>query len=564
MRVRFIHQTTRRSGAIATREELAERESVTVGRATDNALVVPGLTVALYHAEIHFRAGRCWVETVDGENFRINRRLRDSGNLQVGDTIRIAQTEIRVVANRDDELLSLEVGECNDENHASDVAAVLSEIGIERGWLARRPLSWIAVTVVLASCFALPMLAARSAFDQAELVSGTAADAADAASGLLRSAWSSGPLAGAHGHLSADCTACHESAFVPVTSAACTQCHVGMQRHAPSAQGSVRVSATCTTCHTEHDGETGLAAIADATCLDCHADLAAVNAGTRYVDVGDFAADHPDFRGPSLWGRTTIPNLRAFSHRDHLSERLRGPQGDETLVCGDCHATSDDGARRLPPRYEADCARCHTLAFDERHPDEVAPHATTMEVERGVRRFYASTALAGEAVDPAAPGSARRRPGRLLTEAERIELTAWVDERADYVMRAMVGEGGVCLGCHSVAQGNEGALGETGEVLSSLRIASVRSDHFANGGYWFAHARFGHGAHETSECADCHATEASDNSADVLMPEITACRDCHGGRDAALGRVSSPCTLCHAFHARDPGAAHELPTEVRR
>lgn len=61
------------------------------------------------------------------------------------------------------------------------------------------------------------------------------------------------------------------------------------------------------------------------------------------------------------------------------------------------------------------------------------------------------------------------------------------------------------------------------------------------------HARFDHAAHATSDCSSCHAAGQSKLSADLLLPELASCRECHGDVGSA-NQVPSTCTLCHGFH----------------
>jgi predicted CXXCH cytochrome family protein len=62
------------------------------------------------------------------------------------------------------------------------------------------------------------------------------------------------------------------------------------------------------------------------------------------------------------------------------------------------------------------------------------------------------------------------------------------------------------------------------------------------------YARFDHKSHAQSKCADCHDVAKSKRSADVAMPAIQSCRECHGGSRPAEKKVTSNCLLCHGFH----------------
>ncbi|MEE8107535.1 MAG: cytochrome c3 family protein, partial [Gammaproteobacteria bacterium] len=76
---------------------------------------------------------------------------------------------------------------------------------------------------------------------------------------------------------------------------------------------------------------------------------------------------------------------------------------------------------------------------------------------------------------------------------------------------------------------------------------------------FYPRAVFSHQAHdiETSDCGQCHAAVESQSSADVLMPGIDTCRECHGsavGRRNHGGQIASTCIMCHRFHTPDKGS----------
>ena len=70
-------------------------------------------------------------------------------------------------------------------------------------------------------------------------------------------------------------------------------------------------------------------------------------------------------------------------------------------------------------------------------------------------------------------------------------------------------------------------------------------------------ARFSHEKHEQVECADCHDAAQSKKAADVLMPGIDTCRQCHTGARGDQG-LRSNCITCHRFHYREHGRL-EMP-----
>ncbi|MEM6933967.1 MAG: cytochrome c3 family protein, partial [Pseudomonadota bacterium] len=97
--------------------------------------------------------------------------------------------------------------------------------------------------------------------------------------------------------------------------------------------------------------------------------------------------------------------------------------------------------------------------------------------------------------------------------------------------------------------------------------------------HWMPRANFSHKRHEEMKCDGCHAASGSKSATDVLMPQISGCRDCHriesDQKDelmAFLSDIVSPakadaqttssvapstkaapaaCVTCHGFHLED-------------
>ena len=57
-------------------------------------------------------------------------------------------------------------------------------------------------------------------------------------------------------------------------------------------------------------------------------------------------------------------------------------------------------------------------------------------------------------------------------------------------------------------------------------------------------ASFDHAPHLMVQCADCHAAEGSQLTADVLMPKQATCATCHAPSRGAESR----CFECHQYH----------------
>jgi predicted CXXCH cytochrome family protein len=372
----------------------------------------------------------------------------------------------------------------------------------------------------------------------------------------LMASWNPGPLSTGHAHVADRCEKCHVESFRSVPDRACIACHGSIAAHVAAARNFKGfTSDRCGSCHVEHRGPQALIVFSDSFCARCHGDLATRIRDTAYGDVESFGEEHPEFRasvvaevGGGDRRRIELANTPAehsgltFPHEKHLVPRLRAPAGEVQLVCADCHTPDASGATMKPIAFAKDCQRCHSLAFDELHGDRQAPHAEPAAVRQGVLEFYATLALTGQARDPQAPEIARRRPGRDLTEPERLEALRWAEARTDSAVNALLGANGPCDECHAISQAD-----------TSYQVAPVHVVPFKGAARWLPLAKFSHEAHGAVQCERCHAARTAASSEAVLLPSIETCRDCHAGERAAHGKVSSPCLLCHDFHHAELG-----------
>ncbi|WZO96860.1 cytochrome c3 family protein [Isosphaeraceae bacterium EP7] len=472
--------------------------------------------------------------------------------------------------------------------------------GIQRGKLA---LTFLGV-VAVAAWFALNL-----EWDGRTLKS--------SAGGRLRS--SPGPLIEAHATWEANCEACHVP-FTPIkgnspldalaltakTSTAasrCESCHAGSAHHAAPAGMNVAKN-DCAGCHQDHQGRLArLTRLDDSKCKSCHAMLGDFrhegSANPALANIEGFSTglsnSHPEFeplKHPDPGGikfnhalhmspgLTTTPGGKPFLASKIRLEKdrdaYRGSSGvadsSVSLRCQSCHATNPadlrapgrvdlsvaatTGASMLPIRYEVQCRACHELGFDTTKPDMMMTHRIQpSEVSTRLREYFSGEILRD---DPAFMARyVPARPGLGPISALEPKVQTLGDRLVSKVREAstLLFDGDrACQKCHDYASRDQ--LGAPTQVKAA-NIPQV----------WFTHANFDHSAHRGVDCRSCHAgaypdaTPASMSKADVLIPGIESCRQCHAPKaqagwmagassKVASGGATFDCTLCHSYHVR--------------
>jgi hypothetical protein len=99
----------------------------------------------------------------------------------------------------------------------------------------------------------------------------------------------------------------------------------------------------------------------------------------------------------------------------------------------------------------------------------------------------------------------------------------------------------ICRQCHEVEPAN------TTDQPAGWQIIPIKLTQ-----RWMSLSQFSHDSHSMTECEDCHKARASETSADILMPTLQTCRDCHGGQHTST-KIISVCVMCHSFHHPDKG-----------
>lgn len=578
MRIRIVQVRVFRSGRRAEEERSLERDTLPIGRGTDNEIQLGGLSVALRHASAVLHDGRVVLRLESPQQTLVNGRIASSDRrLRPGDVIRIGGHELRVLPSRAGEDLALEVEEVL--RRQTDLAELWgrTRIGLGGGWLSQRGLAWTLALATGGILLALPLREPS-----------------------LRASWQTGSLASAHAFFGSECGKCHAEPFERVRNGECFECHAAAGRHVPAETRLAELEgARCAGCHREHEGEVGLAALEERLCAGCHANLTERFATTSVENASDFGTHHPELRlSLAMPGLNDVhrerwyPDLReqsglAFSHLRHVGRPFSDPKTGEkrTLPCGECHAMDAGGKHMLPIEFETHCAKCHSLEFDEHYPERQAQHGAVSEMRQDLAEFYAGVALRREVRDPEAPEFLRRAaPGKpAFTEPERRAVLAWAASATRQAEAVLMEEEKRCKNCHEIEKS-----AERGEYnVAPVELARV----------WMPKSEFRHSTHAPFACRDCHPAaavydpefapealrpawslessggphvlfspeelhhelglEASERSSDVLVPGIETCRSCHAGAGTDAGRVRSDCVLCHPFHRAEHGSMRE-------
>jgi predicted CXXCH cytochrome family protein len=356
-----------------------------------------------------------------------------------------------------------------------------------------------------------------------------------------RRAYSPGSVSAAHAFAENRCEVCHTAPPNPsafrshTTDAACLTCHDG-----PVHAANQPSSPACASCHREHRGRIQLARTGEQSCVSCHADLKTTVGDPKVAThVGGFPSKHPDFA--ALRPGVRDPARIRFNHAMHLQPDLRGPDGPERLACTTCHApetaTAIRGAKRpattgvmTPVTYQQNCARCHSLFFDERL-DRVVPHAEPAAVRAFVRQALTDYIRQNPGDIGKPDAGLRRVPLNFPRPPEPPARNAeeWIARRAAADERLLWNK--TCVECHSASSSADGPA-----ALPAFAPTNITRR-------WMPRAAFDHAPHMMVTCASCHAAEKSSDTSDVLLPSQAICASCHNGTAA-----ESRCFECHRYH----------------
>ena len=539
-------------GSVSYEEDVHFGDVLTIGRGSDQAIFIPDLRVALDHAKVTALGnGQYKIESLILAGIRVNNDITYATTVGPGAIVEIGTTRIQLLEPPVDHDAGVEVSTIDKAELKALKDAKALPTSLAQTWLSKRRPSWIVFTLVALLFVGLPLAAHFTPTFRKVLHDIPGVPSQDQ--------WQAGDLAPAHHYFGSECTTCHQVPFRWVKDEACAKCHAGTPAHADPVKFNLPElgDARCAHCHRDHNGPNGLVIQDQVLCADCHHDLKArTKNASALVDVGDFAAQHPEFQiDLPAWDangnfkpvRTLLsqPGIKEASglkypHDVHLDPKgIKSPNGNRILTCDSCHKPEPGGARIMPVDYETMCQECHRLDFDVLEPGRQVPHGKIAEILYMLDEFYSKRALEGGYMDLQAPivVQQRRRPGQAMSREETIEAQTWAREKSRKVGDALF-NGRACTVCHTVTAGTGGA--------DTWRIAPVRVQ-----GEWFSKAHFTHAKHKSEmTCESCHPATASKAATDLLMPGIENCRQCHGGENDA-GKVPSTCISCHGYHESD-------------
>ena len=197
----------------------------------------------------------------------------------------------------------------------------------------------------------------------------------------------------------------------------------------------------------------------------------------------------------------------------------------------------------VPIRYETSCTTsgCHPLTFDNRRPDQVAPHASPRRVREFLVSVYSDRRGANESV-----GDQYRRLIRGAGAQPRgIDYGGQAQGAVVLAERYLYGT--ACKECHVVDT--------NARPLPRVTWTPIPAR-------WLPNGRFQHLDHP-GDCRQCHGAAADSTvAADVLLPAIAVCRTCHGGgggaaqvRAGTAPAAPTDCLSCHRYHPDSPNPA---------
>lgn len=530
MKLLIVMRTPRPGGRAAQVKRTVDADWIRVGRNASCEIHLADPRVALEQGMIVNREGLVYIEGEAGSQ-DITRKSVRSMRLKPGEPIEIGPYRLEALPAPAGYDGAVAVELVKPQEVTAGLADRVSRTTLASVGLTKRRFAWICAIAILIVFLAIPagrVLDMPWQHAAQELAIGDRF-------------WNPGPVMLAHQPIESRCGACHEKAFQQVRDRACLECHTRIGHHVAAGMHPAGLfeGARCASCHREHKGAKTTHRDDDRFCVDCHRDLGAHVPGTKTRNVSDFGAAHPAFNVAA----SARSNLK-FPHAVHLDPAgVKSPaKGRVQLECGSCH--QPDASRRMfePIAFAKQCQECHRLEIEPAVTAREVPHGKPSAAAAMIDEFYANLALRGvrDSFTRAfgVPGEGLLRRVGEPSSAERQDALNLAARKSRKVAEELF-EVRVCGTCHEVTR----TQAAKGDASAQWDVAPVKTSQ-----RWMPHARFDHKSHAQQKCADCHDVSHSKSAADVAMPKIDACRECHGGSRPAAKKVTSNCLLCHGFH----------------
>jgi predicted CXXCH cytochrome family protein len=569
------------NGLVSAVDTAVNVDRVTIGSAAACTLQLLGRSVAAVHAYIGGADGAMRIRCARGNQVVINGKRRAAASLAVGDVIELAGHRLAVLTAPAGFDCAIEVKPSANIGANEYEGSFRTELS--QTWLSARAISWVAVLLILTLSLLIPLHMIHRHREGLPSIAGLPDD----------TLWSSGPLTQAHAHAAGQrCDACHQQFFAHVQDGACRECHKDTNDHVSKAHrnlASLGDPQRCGACHREHVGEQARAVLEnDGLCVQCHANADRQFAALNVKNVAGFepGGAHPDFsvqlkRPPAgsmpsatdvAWVVYRVPlkeaieqsNLK-FSHAEHLNaDKVTSDKGIP-LGCSDCH-TLNVGDRFIPITMTGSCSSCHQLNFDITAPDRQLPHGKPRDAMAVIEDYFNR-----KFTDPPPKVEvARIRPRPDIDPNAKLD----VDPCEGPVIACARGhakaeienqfnpKGRGCAGCHVV----EDTLNP--DIHDRFHVTPVRL-----GSDYFPDLKFSHMTHRVqgklsgdAACESCHGVRKSNESKDLLLPNVDKCLSCHrdfkgegtvvsrtetaavNGQEGVIKVVTLQCISCHVYH----------------
>ncbi|MFH0934358.1 MAG: cytochrome c3 family protein [Pseudomonadota bacterium] len=550
----LVHLSRNAHGLSVRKETAVSGESLTIGRGAECKIHLQDHQVYLHHATIkRSDDGVLYLESERNAGFNLNGAMEQSTALSVGARIEIGPYLMEILPQPDgyDIGLSVELLQSHQlEREAAKVQRQGMAMSLGALGISKRKLGAVLVAFILFAFLLVPLLPkAFSGIDEWQSSSHTS----------LAASWSAGELSAGHAVFGAKCTVCHQQAFREVGDAVCTGCHKNITVEADTRHVHYAMpdAMRCTDCHMDHKGKGGLAMPGSTPCVECHAGLRQRKDDTQYADAADFGKEHPVFRigmakvgggfnliAPDDKASLIDKNGLKLSHKIHMADKgIAGARRDIVMKCRDCHRVEDSGEHFAPIEMKRDCQQsgCHRIFYGEPVGGR-AVHGPVSSVTQYVRDFYLNEIAAQ-------PGGQHPECRQLKGSGAQRTLDCANNLAQQILVTSVFRKDMGCGECHEITQ-----LGDTPGDWQFAPVKIARD--------WYPSSVFPHAKHSATECTACHDKKNSSSSADISMPGIEKCRECHTGEKEVKYKVASGCDSCHLFHGTGKHVWKKQPEPV--